>query len=638
MIARPDPRLPPAFPARPSCLTPLQNAPAMTAAANARSDRPSDKPCLRTAVLGLFAVAAPLVGCVPHEPPPVDPAALQRIEREGTDTRYTRLAPLASPDYYLNPRDRNDPRNYNPSPLVRAEVAAGSEVSTGEVGLNVPTTQPTTQPASSTLIYLPLQECIQRATVNNFDVAVAAYAPAIAETRVVEALARFDPTFRATAEYQDQTGINQAENIFTDTRRLTLGSSIGQLLPSGGNLELEYRALRNDIEQASLFSPVPAGVTWTSDLSLRLTQPLLRDFGYDVNRARIFVNQNDQRISVLDFRSNLEEVLLQVEQTYWQLYRAQQEVQFQSALLDKTIETADRIEKRRIADASRAQVSQALRAVYLQRAELQGAKAAVAQLSDQLKALINDPDLPIGGETLVLPATEPVLEPLLFDLQSAVEVAFTHRPELSQQLLRIINAGRILGVAESNRLPRLDMLLSGGFGGFDDDYTTAVEEQFNFDNLNIGAGLQLEIPLGNRAARSVLRRSKLEREQAVTQYQALTERVKLEVSQAQRNVSEVYARMLQLRQARLAARDAVEQAELLEESGTPLTPQFSDLKLRYLSELSQALSLEAQAVSDYNIAIAEYERAKGTLLRYNNVVLQELGDFSKLPLDERLNK
>ena len=294
---------------------------------------------MNLAALGLLAIAAP-IACVPKDPPPVDPAALQRIEREGAgNTRYERLAPLASPEYYLNPRDRNDPRNYDPSPNVRAEVARGGEARMGQVGLQIPTTRPSaTQPATqpTNVVYLPLQECIQRATVNNFDVAVAAYAPAIAETRVIEALGRFDPTFRLTGEFQDQTGSNPSENVF-DSKRLTLSSSISQLLPSGGNLELEYRTLRTDLdEQTSIFSP-PAGVTWTSDLSLQLTQPLLRDFGYDVNRARIFVNQNDQRISVLDFRSQLEEVLFQVEQTYWQLYRAHLEVQIQSDLLDRTI-------------------------------------------------------------------------------------------------------------------------------------------------------------------------------------------------------------------------------------------------------------------------------------------------------------
>ena len=63
----------------------------------------------RLAALGLMAVAP--MACVSEDPPPVDPLALQRIEREGAaGTRYERLDPLTSREYYLNPRDRNDPR------------------------------------------------------------------------------------------------------------------------------------------------------------------------------------------------------------------------------------------------------------------------------------------------------------------------------------------------------------------------------------------------------------------------------------------------------------------------------------------------------------------------------------------------
>ncbi len=440
--------------------------------------------CLGLAVAGAGAATGWIAGCTLPEPPPVDPAALQSLELEGAaGTRYQRLPQLPSDEYFLNPNDRNDPRNYDPVSRIEAEVARGTDVSIGQIGLRVPTSRPTTgpatQPADEQVLYLPLQECVRRATLNNFNVAVAGYAPAISETRVTEALARFDPTFRTAAEYQDQVGVNVAENVFGDTERLTLSTGLSQLLPSGGNVELEYRALRNDSDQTSIFSPIPAGVSWTSDLSLQLTQPLLRDFGYDINRARIYVNRNDQRISVLEFRRELEEILLQVEQTYWQLYRAQLEVEIQTELLDRTQETADRIAKRRVRDATRAEISQALSAVSLRRQDLIQAKGAVAQLSDQLKQLINDPTLPIGGETLVLPATEPVMVPLLFDQQEALAVALVNRPELSQQILRIVNSGRVLSVAESNRLPRLDLLLSGGFGGFDEDFGEAVSQQLS---------------------------------------------------------------------------------------------------------------------------------------------------------------
>src|SRR5688572_20798858 len=167
MIARPDPA-PHARQCNHGGRFLLQNALAMNECATDRSRSSARRFPLRLAALAFLAVAAP-IACVPRDPPPVDPQALQRIEREGSaGTRYERLAPLASPDYYLNPRDRNDPRNYDPSPNVRAEVARGGDARMGQIGLQIPTTRPSaTQAATqpSNVVYLPLQECIQRATV-----------------------------------------------------------------------------------------------------------------------------------------------------------------------------------------------------------------------------------------------------------------------------------------------------------------------------------------------------------------------------------------------------------------------------------------------------------------------------------------
>ena len=90
---------------------------------------------------------------------------------------------------------------------------------------------------------------------------------------------------------------------------------------------------------------------------------------------------------------------------------------------------------------------------------------------------------------------------------------------------------------------------------------------------------------------------------------------KLVLAQAQRQVSAAYAAIAELRQARLGARDAVEQLELLETGGRPLTPQFSFQKLQYLSELSQALSQEAQAIADEGEAQLQGGELKADALR-----------------------
>jgi hypothetical protein len=77
------------------------------------------------------------------------------------------------------------------------------------------------------------------------------------------------------------------------------------------------------------------------------------------------------------------------------------------------------------------------------------------------------------------------------------------------------------------------------------------------------------------------------------------------------------------RESRLHAAEALRSINASEKSGEPLRPEFVQLKLDTQELYSNALHAEAQALANYNIALAQLERAKGTLLRYNNVLLEE---------------
>jgi hypothetical protein len=81
--------------------------------------------------------------------------------------------------------------------------------------------------------------------------------------------------------------------------------------------------------------------------------------------------------------------------------------------------------------------------------------------------------------------------------------------------------------------------------------------------------------------------------------------------------------IVQRRQARFAAADSLLAIQQRAEAGEALTPTFVQLQLDAQERLARAQAEEAAAMRDYNIAISRLERAKGTLLRYNNVVMEE---------------
>ena len=84
-------------------------------------------------------------------------------------------------------------------------------------------TRPAPVPATGPVIgveptvRLTLREVIQRAVANNLEVKVEGYSPAIEETRVVEAEARFDPTFFVNAQYENRDDPNGESDSFVET-------------------------------------------------------------------------------------------------------------------------------------------------------------------------------------------------------------------------------------------------------------------------------------------------------------------------------------------------------------------------------------------------------------------------------------
>jgi outer membrane protein len=558
----------------------------------------------------VVAALSGIYGCTP-EPPPFDPHTLQQYNRQAA--RGVAARPMAELSATLD-------TSYMPQ---RSGVLAP------------PTTAPTTGPAlgEEPTLHLTLQEAVQRAVNNNMDIRVAGYDPAMNADRVVEAEAAFDPTFFTSGSYEHSNRLNggtlatdfSASPISTslipesDTDTYKLASGIKQDLETGGQVQAQYATSRIKTDPAQ----TQINPYWDNELSLQLTQPLLRNFGAETNTARITIARNDQRISLLDFRGKVEDTLFTIEQTYWQLVAAIGGVQIQEELLRQTVETAQLLAKRGAQDVTRVQTSQANLAVQQRRAQLIRQKTQVRDLSDKLKQLMNDPTLPVSSSVLILPRSTPLQTAIHFDLKEMIDSATEHRFELAQQALRIDTESVRSRVAKNNELPKLDAQGSIISQGLEQNFAGAVDSENQYNHLDYTLGLQFEVPIGNRAARAIYRRTLLGRLAAISQYRLIVDQVSLEVKIAYRNVQTTWDEMVSNRQARLAAADTLDALILREQQSEALTPTFVQLKLDTQSKLADAARSEVEATTNYNLAVAQLERAKGTLLAYDNVMMEE---------------
>lgn len=587
------------------------------------------------AVAWMMSVA--LWGCNISQPPPFDPREIQRAERvRSADVEPGRLLPL--------PTTRE-------SPFPSTQTARGGDgampadtTQPDDQGVAAATTLPTTSPSTgrpirpTESVRLPIQEIIQRAAMYSAEVRVAGYDPAIAETRITEYEARYDPIFflnpkvdrqndrtaGSVTSIPDPTAAGGFRSIPIDVENnttYTAEAGIKQYLSTGGQVSLSYQMQNFDYQPRRFL----LNNYFDSEIKFQLNQPLLREFGYEINWARITIARNDQRISLMDFRKSLEDNTNELEKDYWQLYEAEREVQIQETLLEATRDLG-RILWTQFTiggQATEVEASQAAAQIRSREAVLVRTRAHLRDLSDDIKRRMNDPSLPVASNLTILAADDPNITPIVFDLQDQIETAMNNRLELGQQQLRVDSAAVATKVALNGLWPKLDFVSSVSLQGLATNLADAISDQLGDTHLIYSLGLQLEIPLGNREARAILRRAQLQRMQAVEEYRNIVAKVSEDVSTAVREVETTWDEMRAHRQARYHFEAQLQGLVRRRTGGVPFTPESVQLELDAQERLAQSERDEANAIAQHNVAISRLEHDKGTILRYNNILMVE---------------
>ena len=164
---------------------------------------------------------------------------------------------------------------------------------------------------------LTLKDAVEIVLKNNISISVASYNSKINEQFIFENQAEFDPTFDLELGIREETRQN-ATSLADPKRRskdLDWDFSLTQKFVTGGDYELSMD--NNKGETSSSFASL--NPVYSSDMSLTVTQPLLKDFGIDLNKRLIYISQNDQKISDHDFAGKGIDTLAEAENITWDL-------------------------------------------------------------------------------------------------------------------------------------------------------------------------------------------------------------------------------------------------------------------------------------------------------------------------------
>lgn len=468
-------------------------------------------------------------------------------------------------------------------------------------------------------LHLTLEESIRRALASNYAIEVERYNPAIEATRIVEAEAAFDAVFFSNLQknHVDQSSASQLQATQFDT--FLLSSGVRKLLPSGMSVSGGYDTSRTQTTlQFQGINP-----EYNGNFVLELRQPFLRGFGIDYNRSLIRITRNNREISGYEFEVRVRDLVRQVEELYWRLVQARREVVISSRLLADFEQIYEYLDARKDFDVIPVQLNATRANLEQSRAEFLRSVADVFDAEDRLAAAMDSEDTNLADDTELIPDNLPQLTRIVVDRLAEAQAALEHRPELKQSELQIANARLNLDRAKNSELPRFDVAYRQTINGLGRNFDQAFDIATQNDFVSHFVGIEFEMPIGNRGPRAATRRAALQHASAQALLKQRTEEVILDVNLAVRKLTTNYDQIA-------AAFEAAEAREREVESIVARAERKDINTLNSELNARQGLAAARRALIglmvEYNIAIVDLERAKGTLLTYNNISVKSAQD------------
>jgi outer membrane protein TolC len=466
---------------------------------------------------------------------------------------------------------------------------------------------------------MSLTDCIQEAVKHNLDVQIERYQPQISLYNLNSAYSGYDPTLSLSGlhSYNVSGGgldQNQLKILPSTSDQNSFRAGVVGVLPTGlsynlsGNLAEKYGTSGGPFDNSSGLA------------SISLTQPLLKNFWTDSTRLTIRVSKNRLNYSEQGLAQQLINTVAAVENDYYELIYAQQNVKVQQQALDLAQKQLDD-DKQRVQVGSLAplDVQQDESQVASSRANLIAAQYTLSVAQNTLKNLLTDAYSQWYG-TNIAPTVELTAQLQPFDLQDSWGKGMTLRPDLLQARLDVEQQGIQLKYLLNQVYPELDLVGSYGFNGTGKEFSDAYGQINSGNRPFYSYGAQISIPLSNARARNQYKTGKATKEQLLLTLKKLEQTVMVQIDNAVKQSQSAYQSVDATRQARIyaeAALDAEQQKYAVGKSTT-----FTVLQLQ--NNLTAARSQEIRALANYNEALANLAAQEGTTLQRNGIQVESV--------------
>ncbi|HWQ56158.1 MAG TPA: TolC family protein [Bryobacteraceae bacterium] len=547
------------------------------------------------------------------------------------------------------------------SSVVRM-AAAGLVLAAGVTAQQLP--EPSRVGVGQVQRNLTLGEAIEMAAANNLDVEIERTNRASAYRGIQAAQGAFDPVL------QFQPGILSRTSPASSMLQGPGGSvtdhsyanrlGFRQKLPwTGTSFSVSF-----DTNRQSTSNPfVSLNPYVTSGLMFSFTQPLLRNSTIDRERAELKIRRKQADLSVTALKLRLIDIVTRVEDAYWALVAARQDVQVKADAM-------------RLADEQRARSERMIKAGVLAEVELAAAHAelerrrdtyfasiaALTEAENALKMLLapsrtaeiwNDQLIPTQDRTTDLPS--------IYDLPESIAKAVAQRPELES-----VDAQKEMNAVETRlnsslTKPALDLIASYGTSGLGGTalttsnpfssstaliadrvntlslaagldpiaisssgglpqflvggYNTSLSNLFSTRFQTLQVGISFDLNLRNRSAEAALAQSKIAGRRLNLVRDQLEQAVQVQVRNSLQSIETSRQRVRAAEASVRAAKEKLDSETRLFENGETTNFLVLTRQNEYLD--SQLRLIVGQL--DLNRAMSRYEQAVGSTLERRQI-------------------
>ncbi|MFQ5952654.1 MAG: TolC family protein [Candidatus Omnitrophota bacterium] len=456
---------------------------------------------------------------------------------------------------------------------------------------------------SSNVRVLSLTDCVRFAVYNSFEVQMAKLDLLIAETDIMPAIAVFDTFLSGNVSYTEDK--RQELSVFApdDDQTNVYSAGITKKLPTGTELSATWSDTRN--WNNTIF--VTKNPSHNAELTMEARQSVGQNFFGYVDRGNVTITELAIMNADLQTKDRIEALIADAERAYIDLLYTKKNQYIFERILQKATDLYEN-DKRSfdIGLLERVDLYNSEANVSRREAELLVAENNYKRAEENLKLIMN-----MGKDIHLISEEDLVTQPLEKDLPYCLNEAFLNRRDYQISKRDVEIKGLDLKLKENMKWPEIDLIGTWAMNGLEVKFEKAFKKTTVNDNSYYFAGVEVSVPVENNQARGDFKKSKYEKEKALTRLKEVERDIITEVGNAFNDVLAFQASTVFTRKAVDLELKKLNEEEKRYKYGRSSTKRLID----YQQDLLRAALEHTRFMLDQRLSMVDLERSMNTILK-----------------------